>query len=127
MRTLGLCLTAFAVLVPIVLLAADEPTQVFLDDGLGRRYQLTINRANADIAACYTAQLTKKPGLAGRLDLRVTVEASGKARSVEVRKDTLGSADAVKCIQDLLMQKTWPTNPTPVYFDTLFDFSPEKK
>jgi hypothetical protein len=127
MRKTASCLALCFILCPLLSLAGDEVKQIYLDDPMGRRYQLALNRATPDILACYNSALAKKPGLAGRIEIRVTVEASGAARSATVTKDTVGSKTAVKCIQDVLKDKTWPTSEGPVFFDAVYSFSPQKQ
>jgi hypothetical protein len=105
---------------------AQEPTQVYLDTAEGRRYQLALNRANAEAVACYNKAIEKSPSLAGRLELRVTVEPSGVARSVEIKKDTLRDKTTADCIAEALKGKTWPNSPQPVFFDAILTFMPRK-
>lgn len=106
---------------------ADKPTQIDIDSLDGRRYQLALNRSMNDILACYSKELATHPGLQGKLELRVTIEKTGATRSVEARQDTLKNETVTKCIQDLLLAKTWPSHSESVYFDNIFNFTATKK
>lgn len=128
MRRLPMLLVLVAAIsLPWLATAEDKPTQINIDSMDGRRYQIALNRSTSDILACYSKELAKQPGLQGRLELRVTIEKTGATRSVEIRQDTLKSEAVTKCIQDILLGKTWPGHSEAVYFDNLFNFSATKK
>lgn len=124
MRYAVLVLVLALILPPVVALAADDkPEPIDLNSTLGRRHKLALNRSMDAIAKCYNDQLQKNPALSGKLTLRVTIEPSGQARSIDVQNDSLGNDKVSGCVTEVLKDKTWPSGPVAVYFDNAFTFS----
>ncbi|MDP8222004.1 MAG: AgmX/PglI C-terminal domain-containing protein [Candidatus Lernaella stagnicola] len=122
MRYLVLFCLAIAALTPLLADAA-EPEQIDIESISGRRYKLALHRSMETITKCYDDALKKNASLAGRLVVRVDIDAGGKTAGVQARDDTLGNAGVTKCIVEALHEKTWPSADAPRYFETVFKFA----
>lgn len=120
------CLLGVLLAIPLALLA-EEPAQINPNSLTGNRYKIVLNRLMPKILECYNKALQTNPALVGKLKVKVTVEASGETRSVEVVENNLGHAGAVECITKLLASKKWPTSSQPVFFEYTFTFAPAEQ
>jgi TonB family protein len=60
---------------------------------------MTVLKQNiAAFRACYTAGLTQKPSLAGRVMLSFTIDLEGKVRDSAATNSTLSDATVEKCL-----------------------------
>lgn len=96
----------------------DNPSPIDPNSILGRRYKLVINRLEPKALACYTNK-----GSAGDLKVKVIVEQDGKARSVEILENTVRDKKITGCIEQLLMDTTWPVADNAIYFNYTFSFA----
>lgn len=96
----------------------DNPSPIDPNSILGRRYKLVINRLEPKALACYTNK-----GSAGDLKVKVIVEQDGKAQSIEILEDTVKDKKITGCIEQLLMDTTWPVADNAIYFNYTFSFA----
>lgn len=115
-------------IVSIAVVYSQEPQKVEANSLLERRIKICLNRISDKALACYQSALSENPELAGSLKLKVTVDTSGAAQSIEIVKDTLDNKKTNACIVKLFEEKTWPQNGEPVYFEYTYNFmsSPEE-
>ena len=70
--------------------------------------QNAVRRRRNQIRACYEDQLLTDPELAGRVEVRLTVEPDGKMGAIEVTKNTTGSAAVGVCLKHKLASLRFP-------------------
>ncbi len=85
-----------------------------------------IRSHQAEVKRCYEAQLIKDPELAGKVEMRFTVDGEGKVSQVGVKASTLGSAAVEACLVTAMKGWTFPSprNQVPVQVVYPFIFQP---
>ncbi len=79
--------------------AVFEPTD-FPDDLSGLQ-QFVAARKKA-LQYCYERELTRRPGLKGRLVVRVTIDGPGRPAGVDVNDEGLGSDAVASCVRTIV-------------------------
>ncbi len=73
-----------------------------LDKEIIRR---VIKEHLAQIRYCYEKELTRSPGLFGKVATQFTISADGNVQSAEVQQSTMNNAEVERCITSKI--RTW--------------------
>lgn len=87
----------------------DPPDSAVFDDALLRR---ALRARMPAIQQCYEHELTRSPGLAGRISLSMQVERSGSLSHVEAVDDTVGARGLSDCVINNVRTIRVPVGPT---------------
>ena len=82
---------------------------VGFDDAMLRR---ALRARMPQIQACYEHQLTRTPGLAGRITMSMQVERAGILSHIEATDDTVGSRELTECVIRSITTIRVPTGPS---------------
>jgi hypothetical protein len=81
-----------------------------------------------EIRACYERQLAAKPGLAGRLDARFTIDGTGATRGLSWATDELHDAAVAACVERVIGGWRFsPPPPGPLTITFPFIFQPPRR
>jgi TonB family protein len=85
------------------------PGNVTVAGGLDRAEVLkVIQRHASEIKFCYEQSLQKSPGLAGKVSMAWTIEASGTVQEANVAESSIGSAEVEKCMSERIRRWKFP-------------------
>jgi hypothetical protein len=101
----------------------DPVDPTVFDDAMLRR---ALRARMGAIQRCYETELTRTPGLAGRLDVSMQVERVGSLSHVEITDDTVGSRQLGECVVNQVRTIRLPNGPTsPVSVEYPIVFAPQ--
>ncbi len=98
----------------------DPPDTAVFDDALLRR---ALRARMSAIQQCYEHELTRSPGLAGRISLSMQVERIGTLSHVEAVDDNLNARSLTDCVINnvrTIRLVTGPTEPVTVEYPIVF-------
>ena len=104
-----------------------EDNQPMISGNIDKTQVLNVLRQNvAAFRACYTAGLEKKPGLAGRVVLKLTIDPQGQVSESQATSSTLAEPTVEKCLTLAAQRMQFP-NPggTTVRINYPLSFKPE--
>lgn len=67
-----------------------------------------IQKHSGQIQRCYERELTKNPGLAGKIQFMWTVKTNGRVGSVRERSNSMGNPAVSKCISGVIKKMKFP-------------------
>jgi len=67
-----------------------------------------VRRHIDEVKACYAQELSRQPKLAGRIDVRFTVAASGQISAASVQRSTMGNARVEGCTVEAVRRWAFP-------------------
>lgn len=70
-----------------------------------------VKARKAAIGACYDKEHRRKPGLAGRVRVRLLVSSSGRATEINIEENTLADDAVVACIKSIIRTWVFPFKP----------------
>jgi hypothetical protein len=88
-----------------------EPTVAEPDGGpplTREEIRLVVRAKLAEVRACFDAGLARAPDIGGRVRLRFTIEADGRAGSIVVDEDQLGDPVVIDCLRAELASWQFP-------------------
>jgi hypothetical protein len=98
----------------------DPPDHAIFDDQMLVR---ALRARMPQIQACYEHQLTRQPGLAGRMEISMQVERIGILSHVAITDDTVGSPELEGCVVrtvEHIRLATGPSEPVTVTYPIVF-------
>jgi TonB family protein len=67
-----------------------------------------IGKNARQVLACYEAELTRAPHLAGKLAVRFTIEPTGRVSDLEIAESTLGNPSVERCVVSRIQRWRFP-------------------
>lgn len=82
-----------------------------------------VKAHSREIKLCYEQRLRAKPGLSGKLVVRMVIAPTGAMQSAETTEDTLGDADTTRCVEAAVRKWKFPATGGPCTVSFPFKFA----
>jgi len=92
-------------------------------DGFKAQVRAVLARSRPQIRYCYERELVKRPDLAGKVVMEITVAADGQVSRAVISSSTLSNPAVESCIQGRAMRMVFPPDEGEKVLRLPFDFS----